>query len=632
MSVDREFIERAVRTASPNALRIALYHQTRNPRLAEMQAGPVPVQGGALTAIRLDRIHNDELYEMAVDYLVDAPAPKPSPTKDETVELLTLFTGSEPTEQELHYCYEDLAFDEFPRDVTWSDGPPAAAVEDFHVTIVGAGFSGIAIGIQLDRLGIAYRIIEKNPGIGGTWFINDYPQARVDVPSRMYQYRFIKNHPWKSYFATGEELKEYLAMVVRDFDLEHRIDLEHELSAATWNDDTKKWELVIDGPNGKEETETNVVISCVGLFNRPNLPDIEGIDDFEGAMFHTTAWDHDYDYTGERVALIGTGSTGTQLMPEVAERAGHLEVFQRTPSWVNPVKGYKATVPEEEQWLLDNMPDYWNWAVLTGSLDELQLQTLQNMDWDWVEQGGRVNERNDIYAARLKDFIRSKVGDDDELYNKLVPGYAPLARRLVIDNGFYDALQQDNVDLVTDPIDHINASGIVTKSPSTGEMVERPFDMIVLGAGFKTADYMWPVEYRGRGGTTLEDLWKRDGARAYLGLTMPTFPNFFTIYGPNGQARGGSFHSWATSFARYIGGLLVHTLESGNRSFEVREDVFDAYNERMDREHHDILWEHEGGGSYYVNEHGRSGVNMPFTQQDYYEWIRQADIENYEIV
>lgn len=627
--VDRAFIERAVAGATPNALRLALYQQTGDPRLAAMSVSRVPVQGGALTALRLDRADEEALRTIAVEHLLDGVTKQRQPSKDETAELYRHFTGDEPTETELHWAYEDLAFDDYPRDATWTDGPPDGALDDFHVTIVGAGFSGIAFGIQLDRLGIPYRIIEKRDGVGGTWHINDYPQARVDVPSRMYQYRFVKNYPWKSYFATGAELKDYLALVIDRYDLAPKISLETELTSATWDDVEQRWDLVLNGPDGEvEQLHSNVVISCVGLFNRPNLPDIDGLDEFAGAMFHTTSWDHDVDYSDKRVALIGTGSTGSQLMPEVAERAGHLTVYQRTPNWVNPVAGYKAEVPDHEQWLLDTLPGYWNWLNLATSLDELELQQLQVMDPEWVAAGGRVNEHNDRFARRLVDFMEKKV-DDPELAAKLVPPYAPLARRLVIDNGFYDALTRDDVDLVTESIQCITADGIRSIDPATDEPVDRAFDLIVLGSGFRVGEYLWPVEYTGRAGATLEQQWKTDGARAHLGLTMPNFPNFFCIYGPNGQARGGSFHSWATSFARYIGGLLVHLIEGGHRSIEVRREVFERYNDAMDAEHRNILWEHEGVGGYYVNEHGRSGVNMPWTQQEYYEMIRVPDPDDY---
>jgi len=635
-TIDEAFIERAIDAANLNALRIALFHQTGDVRLAAMEVKQVPAQGGALTAYVLHRQHHDELREIASEYfsqrLVDpeaAPA-RPHPTVQQTAELITLFTGEAPTDAELAFSFEDLAFEDFPRAVDWTKGRPENALADFDVTIVGAGFSGLVMAIQLDRLGIRYRIIERNPAAGGTWYTNDYPEARVDIPSAIYQFRFIKQYPWKSYFASQPELADYVAMIIAEYELGPKISLNTSVDDATWNEQTKRWDLRLVGPDGAAESvETNVVISCAGLFNKPNLPDIDGIESFDGHMFHTTEWDHSVDYAGLDVALIGTGSSGAQLMPNLAEAANHLNVYQRTANWVTPVAGYRNQVPTEERWLFDNMPGYWNWFIFASYVAQMQMQTLQVMDPEWIAKGGRVNERNAKFENRLTEFIRSKVGDDDELFAKLVPAYPPLARRLIIDNGWYDALVRDNVDLITDGIERITPTSIVSVDPATGHEVDRPVDMIVLGAGFKVAEYLWPVPYTGRDGTSLEELWAADGARAYLGMTLPKFPNMFMFYGPNSQPRGGGYHSWVEIFSRYVCGLIVEMVESGSSSIEVTQESFDSYNSAMDEEHRTILWEHEGVGGYYVNAFGRSGVNMPWKVHDFYEMVRTADPGNY---
>jgi len=633
-TVDGGFVDRALEAANLNALRIALYHQTNDPRLAAMEVKQVPAQGGALTAYVLHRQHHDELRAIATEYFSQRlgtesdHSVRPHPTREETADLITLFTGEAPTETELAFSYEDLAFEDFPRNIDWTNGRPEN-VDDFHVTIVGAGFSGLVMGIQLDRLGIPYRIIERNPAAGGTWFTNDYPEARVDIPSAIYQFRFIKQYPWKSYFATQAELAEYVQMIIDEYDLASKISFNTAVADATWNETSKRWDLELDGPDGTTAIGTNAVISCAGLFNKPNLPDIEGIESFEGHMFHTTEWDHSVDYNGLDIALIGTGSSGAQLMPNLAEAAKQLNVYQRTANWVTPVVGYRNQMPAEERWLFDSMPGYWNWFIFASYVAQMQMQSLQVMDPEWIAAGGRVNERNAKFEARLTEFIRSKVGDDDELFAKLVPSYPPLARRLIIDNGWYDALVQDNVDLVTDGIERITPNGIVSIDPKTGNEVERSVDMIVLGAGFKVAEYLWPVPYTGRNGMSLEKLWARDGARAYVGMTLPEFPNMFIFYGPNSQPRGGGYHSWVEIFSRYVCGLMVEMIESGSSSIEISQEAFDSYNTAMDEEHKTILWEYEGVGGYYVNAFGRSGVNMPWKVHDFFEMVQQPDPENY---
>ena len=622
-----EYIQKALKSANQNALRLALFYQTRDEKLAQMEVEHIPVQGGAFVAHSISREDRAYVQEKALEFLLSGKVAKPDPTKQQSAELMELFTGYAPTQGQIDFGYEDLAFDEFSRGIDWTNERPDDALKDFTVTIIGAGFSGLCAAIQLDRLGIKYEIIERLDDIGGTWQVNDYPEARVDVSNFLYQFKFIKNYKWDSYFAPRDELKKYINYVADHFDIRKNISLKTSLKKATWNETAKKWDLEIDGADGvTRHVSTNVVLSGVGLFNKPNLPDIPGIKSFEGKMFHTTDWDHSYDYRDKRIAMIGTGSTGSQLMPELADKAAHLTVFQRTPNWVMPIKGYHDKVSEEKHWLLDNFPGYWNWFIYSNYIGSMQVQKLQDIDPDWEASGGRVNERNDALTARLKAFIRQEVGDRDDLYEKLVPKYAPMVRRLVMDNGFYKSLTRDNVDLNADGIEEITATGILDK-----QGVHHEYDLIVLCAGFQVSKYLWPVEYTGRDGITLEKAWEHDGARAYLSITMPNFPNMFMYYGPTAQVRGGSFHSWTEVTTRYICGLIVEMVEQGRASIEPKKEAFDAYNDKMDAEYPKLLWRPDNGGNgYFFNEHGRVITNMPFSTDYFYSRIQKADPENFE--
>ena len=339
-------------------------------------------------------------------------------------------------------------------------------------------------------------------------------------------------------------------------------------------------------------------------------------------MFHTTQWDHSIDPADKRIAVIGTGSTGTQLMPALAQKAKQLTVYQRTPSWITPVKGYHDKVPPEVHWLMDNMPGYWNWFVYQHHVSEVQLQNFQTLDHEWRSRTGGVNKRNDQLRESLTSYIRQKVGDRDDLFEKLVPNYAPTARRLVIDNGFYDALLQDNVELDTTGIDKITTHGIKSKDGA-----ERAFDLIVLSAGFQVSRFLWPVQYLGREGTTLEDLWAKDGARAHLGVTLPDFPNFFMLYGPNSQARAGGFHSWIEAVVRYVCGLIVATIEQDGTRIELRRDVYNTYNSELDQAMKETIWQTEGKGGYYVNPYGRPDLMMPWQMYQFYNRLSERDSE-----
>ena len=341
-------------------------------------------------------------------------------------------------------------------------------------------------------------------------------------------------------------------------------------------------------------------------------------------MFHTTQWDHKFDYQDKNVALIGNGSTGCQLMPGVAQVARKLTVFQRTAQWVMPAENYTAPIPAGTRWLFDNMPYYWNWYCYSAFASACKLEELQTYDREWQAHGGIISERNDTLRDRLTNYIAAKVGHDPALHQKVMPSFAPLGRRSVVDNGWYDALLRDNVELVTEPIVRITPTGILCRDGQ-----QRDFDLIILAAGFQTSKYLWPVQYVGRQGKTLEEAWSKDGPRSYLGMAMPEFPNLFISYGPNGQPRSGGFYSWAEIWARYVLNIVVKMIENGSRSVEVKAEVFEKYNKNLDEEMKKLIWEKDSGKGYYINEYGRVGVNLPFKTSKYFEMVADVNVNDY---
>ena len=257
---------------------------------------------------------------------------------------------------------------------------------------------------------------------------------------------------------------------------------------------------------------------------------------------------------------------------------------------------------------MDNMPYYVNWYCYSMHTAQMRQQPIQELDREWQAQGGVINEKNDKMRDQLARMVQKMVGDRNDLAEKLTPDFAPLSRRLVIDNEFFASLQRDNVELLTNGIREFAPTGIVSSDGT-----EREFDLVVRAAGFQTERYLHPVDYVGRDGRRLNDLWGKDGARAYLTMTLPGYPNFFIFYGPNAAVRAGSFHSWVEIFSRYICNLLTEMIERKATTVELREDVYEDYNARLNDGMQDMLWEHEngGGGSYYINEHGRSTNTMP---------------------
>ncbi|EON98421.1 putative fad dependent oxidoreductase protein [Phaeoacremonium minimum UCRPA7] len=628
--VTEEFLRSAIDKSNLNALRLALLQVTGDPELAKMRTRRHAVRGGAMYTHVLAEEDAPALKEKAFAYLSKRkpgdPIPPP-PTREETRKLVDVFGDQLIDDREFEYDFEELAFTEFPRSAEWTDKKPTEdKIAKFKVIVIGGGISGIAAAVQLKRLGINFQVLERQHDIGGTWLLNTYPDARVDVSSFLFQFKFVKNYHWSEYFATAGETQKYLAYVAEKYKVKDHFFFNREVVSCVWHEDESEWELTIKHANGDSETvRCNAVISGTGLFATPNLPDIKGIKDFEGSIFHTAKWDHKVDYLNKDVALLGTGSTGTQLASAVAEKAKSLTVYQRTPNWIMNMEGYRAKIDNAVRYVFDNMPYYWNWFCYSAHATTQQLQYLQNYDKEWQAKGGIINERNDLVRKALVNYITQKSEGIPGLKEKITPHYAPLVRRLVVDNGFYDTLRRDNVELVTENIDTFTKTGIKTK-----DGVERPFDVVVLGTGFKTSQYFWPCKYVGRNGATMEELWKKDGPRSYLGMTMPGFPNFFILYGPNHQPRSGAFYSWGEIWMRYISQMIIHLIENDKKSIDCRKDVFDDYNAKLDEACKELIWESEGS-SYYVNELGRQSVNAPWHTADYHRMVIEPNFEDFDI-
>ena len=621
-----ELIRKAVDSSQTNALRLALYQTTRDPALANLKLDRLAVRGGAQFQIVVAAEDIPVLKDKVVRYLLNPPLPVPPPPEPaETRELLQMFCGRALSENFIRFGMEELAFDPFPRDVHWSKTADPKLRTDINVLVVGGGISGLAAAVQLKRLGIPFEVVERQGGIGGTWQRNIYPGARVDTSSFMYQFKFEKNYPWTEYFASRAETKRYVEYIAAKHGVVSNFRFNTEVTAAHWDEARARWIVTLRDADGSEETRNaNFIITGSGLFSTIKLPNIPGIEDFQGKIFHSTQWDPHYSYAGKRIAVIGTGSTGVQLMPELAEAAGQLTVYQRTANWIAAAPGYRSRVSEEARFLFDGIPYYWNWYCFASFDTSIQLQNAQTYDHEWRKSHAGVSEANEKIKATLVDYIHNRLGDREDLIRKCMPDHPPLARRLVVDNGFYDALLKPTVELVTEEIEGVTPSGIRSR-----DGVTREFDLIVLASGFHVTKYLAPVDYVGRDEMTLDRAWARDGARSYLGMAMPGFPNLLMMYGPNGQPRSGGFYSWAEIWARYACALIVETIEGNWRSFDVKDEVFEDYNKRLDQADKEILWAQEGSKSYFVNQFGRSAVNIAFRTEDYHAMVAKPDLNDF---
>jgi 4-hydroxyacetophenone monooxygenase len=622
----RADIRRALEQADANVLRLALYQATGDASLATMRVESQRITGGLFVRKVLAAEHHAAVKDMAYSLLAESGLrPVATPDAAQARHLMETFTGETLSDNEYKFGLEELTFDEFPRSVSWNHRPPAEILADYRVVIIGAGMCGLMAAIQCQKLGIPYLIFERQRDLGGTWELNNYPEARVDVSSFLYQFKFEKRYPWAEYFASQSESKKYLTHIAKKYGVFDKIRFNSEVTKAVWDEDTKHWQLEYRNEAGVSTPMTaRTIISASGLFSTPRLPDIRGIERFGGKIFHTTAWDHGVDLAGKRVALIGNGSTGTQLMPHVARSAKSLTVYQRTPQWVMPVQNYRAKVSPEVNWLFNNVPNYWNWHCFSSFLTTQAFQYFQYHDADWIKAGGSISKINDELRATLTEYISQSVHRDPALIAKCVPKYAPTARRMVVDNGWYEALTRDNVELVTEGILEITEDGI-----ESGDGVRRQLDLIILAAGFEVSRYFWPVPYVGSEGRTLEQVWSKDGPRAFKGVTIPGFPNFFAFYGPNSQPRTGGIYTWAEIWSRYVGELLVGMIERRASTIECRTESFIEYNARLDEELGRLIWHTEGQGGYHVRDHGRSVMHAPWLTQDYHHMLVSADFENY---
>lgn len=632
MVVDEFFVRRAVEQADLNALRLALLQATGDQALAKMKLQRTPVRGGATTAITLAKEHHEEVTAKAVEFLLALETeggftPPPPPSESETRAMMEMLTGEPLSDRMFVYGKNFLAFEDFPIAAEWTNGRPELP-EHFWVAIIGAGFSGIAMALQLQRLGIPYKIYERRHELGGTWSINTYPDARVDTSSFTYQFGFEKNYPWTEYFARQSEVRTYLEHLAHKYGIYEHIVFNSDLEVAEFDEKAAQWQLTIHINRVREVVHPRVVVSGTGLFSTPRALDTEGVEDFQGQIVHTTEWTEENDVRGKRVAIIGNGSTGVQCLQRIASEASQVYVCQRTPQWISPRENYGVPITPETRWLFDTMPNYWNWYCYSMIAMGLGTQDLQEQDPEYQKKApGTINERNEKFRLSLTEYIRDQVQDDPDLMSKLVPDYPPMARRLIVDNKWYRTLLEDHVELVTDPIEQVMPTGFVT-----ADGTEREVDVIVAAIGFAVTKYLWPARYFGLGGVKLEDAWDHgEGPMAYLGMTVPDFPNLFVMYGPNSQPRSGSIPSWIEVWSRYVAQSVVTMIEGGHSRIVVRRDVFDRYNADLDQAARKLVWDEAGskGKNYYVNPSGRQQVNAPWRVEDFYDRLKAPNPDEF---
>ena len=593
--------------------------------LNEVQGFMSPDDQAAVRALALDVIGR---------YRDGGSVLPPPPDRDTLQEMMSFLVGEPVPAEYVPMMLEELELDGHDaRDLGWGDAIPDEAKAGFHVVVIGCGMSGLLAAIRLDEAGIPFTIIEKNAGPGGTWYENRYPGCRVDVGNHFYCYSFEPNNEWTEFFAQHAELQSYFESCMAKYAVADRIRFDTEVVSARYDEATHRWSVEIrsnDPTSGAAQLEVidaNAVISAVGQLNRPKLPDIVGRESFEGLAMHSAQWPEGTDLTGRRVAVIGTGASAFQLVPAIAADVDRLTVFQRSAPWMFPNPNYHEQVGAGVKWALEYLPYYGRWYRFLlfwpgcdGGLEAMRI------DPDWPHQDRSISEVNDIAREMFTQYMADQIGDDPELLAKVVPDYVCLGKRTLQDNGSWlAALKRDNVELIDDPIAEIRADRIVTESSA-----EYPVDVIVYATGFHANRYLWPMEIVGRDAIVLSEQWG-DEPTAYLGMTVPNFPNLFCLYGPGSNlAHGGSLIFHSECQIRYIMGCLTALLTDGHESIECRADVHDAYNVRLQAELDTMVWSHPTiTTSFFRNESGRIHILSPWRLVDYWSWTREPDLDEF---
>lgn len=623
--MDRARLEQAVGQADLRVLLMVLFHMTGDRSWLEIRPQRdvrlISDEAAGLSEDVQNRIRTAAVEILSGD--LSNPALH-DPGNALMVEMMSVCLGeSVPPEyapmmrEELGLCNRDLAV-------------PATlkkAANEISVLIVGAGVSGLALGLKLKNLGIPYTIVEKNENVGGTWFENRYPGCGVDTPNHAYSYSFGRHYPWARYFSDRDQIQDYLEKCADDFGVRPNIRFGTQVVAARWDETDQLWSVDVEGPAGAETVKAAVFVSAIGQFGTPVIPAISGLEEFQGQSFHSARWPDDIDLKEKRVAIVGTGASSMQMVPSLVDDVAQLTVYQRSAQWARPIPRYHDQLSDGAQWLLEKVPYYAAWFRFTmlWRYGDGLLQFLRK-DPNWPHPERSLNRVNDRHRREMTEHLERQLRDRPDLIEKCLPTYPPYGKRILLDNGWFGAITKPNCELVTDDISRISENGVVT-----ADGVQRDADVIVFSTGFQITQMASKLNITGKRGLTLADAWADDNPTAHLGMTVPSFPNFFCMLGPNtGLGHGGSVMFLAECQSRYIVGAILSLLRRGDASLDVKKSVHDAYVNRVDREHEQLIWSHPGMSTYYRNKSGRVVSVMPWRLVDYWSMTHDFDVDEYE--
>lgn len=618
--VNRTLLKDGIANANIPALLMVLYQMTgeatwlqepfapgRSPGLDDNDSGQLPdeVQAQIRTAA-------EEAIEA---WLAGKPLAIERPSNLRLAEMLSVAMTEHVPEEYGDIVAAGMGYDLEPTADT-------AIAADKTAIVIGGGVSGICAGIELGKLGIDYTLFEKNEDFGGTWFENRYPGCGVDTPSLTYTFSCRPND-WSMYFPLRDEIEGYLLDTAREFGLYDKARFRTHVEEARWNTATDQWDVTITTPDGKRETHSaDYLFSAVGILNIPKYPQIDGLDEFAGEVYHTSRWPAEADLSGKRVAVIGNGASGMQVAPAIADEVSRMTIFARSKQWAAPFPQFRKKVPEGVRYLMQVVPLYRAWLEqrLSWTFNDRVHGTLfRDPEWEHPERA--VNEINDAHRRVFTRYVEEQLQDRPELIERVLPEYPPFAKRMLLDNGWFRTIKKPNVDLIPEHLAKVDGN---TLSTSSGETVEA--DVIILATGFQTTNVLGSYDIVGREGQLLRDHWGEDNASAYLGTLVPGFPNFFILLGPNvGSGHGGSMIRNIENQMHFAGQVVQCAEAQEASTVEVKETAYTDYSRRIDDAHDRLVWTHPGTENWYRNSQGRVVAITPWRNDAFWRMTRSPD-------